>query len=128
MGGFRFFHSVSEFKPGQGLTGSFTLDAAEEFLRDHFRDFPVMPGVLLLECLKQAASQFLTMSSPGEPERNYRLLETHEVKFGQFVRPGGELKISVRFLESRDQQHRFDGRIDVPGGKALSAILSLSPL
>ena len=46
---------ITEINPGQSLTAVKNLSLAEEYLADHFPGFPVMPGVLMLEALTQAA-------------------------------------------------------------------------
>ena len=94
-------------------------------MKDHFADFPVMPGVLLLESLRQAAGRLLEMSDP-KGGAVYRLVEAEEVKFGQFVKPGNNIKLFVRLVQDKT----FEGRIDlmkdqVSTGKALSARFSL---
>ena len=53
---FGFIDKISEVEKDQSITAFFTLKGSEEFLQDHFEGFPVMPGVLLLESLKQAAT------------------------------------------------------------------------
>jgi 3-hydroxyacyl-[acyl-carrier-protein] dehydratase len=102
------------------------LTGDEEFLKDHFSGFPVMPGVLLLEALKQASGRLLDSRS------DYRLVWAENVKFGQFVKPGSRLRIQSKFLKTEDSLHIFDGRIDLmnaagdaPQGKALTASLAL---
>jgi 3-hydroxymyristoyl/3-hydroxydecanoyl-(acyl carrier protein) dehydratase len=127
---FKFIDKIGEYKKGESLTGFYTLTGKEEFLKDHFENFPVMPGVLLLEMVKQAASKLLELSYEAD-EVNYRLADAEEVKFGQFVKSGSELKVSVRLIKREGQRNLFDGRIDlmnVPFGKALSATLALVPI
>ena len=131
---FRFIDGIEETKDEQSLRASFTLNGTEEFLKDHFGGFPVMPGVLLLESLKQAASCLLTRCKPGEGSC-YRLAWAEEVKFGQFVKPGSRLLIDVRLSGQEGASHIFEGRIDLlpqPAGgqklKVLTARLALSSL
>ena len=93
-----------------------------------------MPGVLLLESLKQAASTLLTHSE-GFKGSFYRLVSTEEIKFGQFVKPGDSLKIFVQLLREESPFVFFEGRIDrvnenLAGNarKALTANFALTPL
>ncbi len=121
--------SVAELVVDKSLTAFFTLRGDEEFLKDHFDGFPVMPGVLLLEALRQAASRLLDASK--KTETFYRLTEAGSVRFGQFVKPGNRLKLSVELIERQHSAARFNGRIDVmdgAGGKALTADFTLRPL
>ena len=131
MASFSFIDSVSEVKRNESLTAFFTLKGSEEFLEDHFVGFPVMPGVLLLESLKQTAAMLLASSSNANGGVLYRLTEVDEAKFGQFVRPGSQLKLFVKLVpDKKNIAAKFEGRIDfmqnkVQAGKAFSAVFSL---
>ena len=46
---------ILEMQPGERLTAVKTLSLSEEYLKDHFPRFPVLPGVLMLEAAFQAA-------------------------------------------------------------------------
>jgi 3-hydroxyacyl-[acyl-carrier-protein] dehydratase len=63
---------------------------AEEYLADHFPSFPILPGVLMLEAMVQAASKLLAPS--GE---RLVLGEVKSVKYGAMVRPGDSLRVEV---------------------------------
>ena len=134
LGPFSFIDRIAEVKKNESLTAFYTLQGSEEFLKDHFEGFPVMPGVLLLEMLIQAASELLILSE-GRRGDFFRLVSAEEVKFGQFIRPESELKISVRLLEKQDRFRSFEGRIDWVKGlenrffrKALTAHVTLGPV
>lgn len=132
MSVFGFLDKITEVNKNQSLTAFFKLKGNEEFLLDHFNGFPVMPGVLLLESVKQAASELLRRSE-DKPSAQYRLVGVDEIRFGQFVKPGSELKITATYLGRKADEYRFDGRIDLLDGpeastskKALTASLSLA--
>jgi len=125
LSAFYFIDKITEIKKNEELTAFYTLKDDEEFLEDHFKGFPVMPGVLLLEALKQAAFALLVDSS-GSRKSFFRLTAVRDVRFGRFVRPGDRLRIWVRFLKSENSLHFLEGRIDSPSldkGKTLSAEL-----
>ncbi len=67
------------------------VSLAEEYLADHFPTFPVLPGVLMVETLVQAARRML--ADRGDPR--LVLGEVKSMKFGSFVRPGEALRIEV---------------------------------
>ena len=134
MSAFNFIDSVSEVKKNESLTAFFRLKGSEEFLKDHFAGFPVMPGVMLLESLKQAAARLLMESGHGN-EAFFRLTEARDLKFGQFVKPGNTVRLFVRLVgvpqNGNGASATFEGRMDlmrdeVPAGKALSAGFSLA--
>ena len=53
---------IVDFQPGARITAVKSLTMAEEYLADHFPNFPVMPGVLMLEAMTQAAAWLIRLS------------------------------------------------------------------
>ena len=53
---FTLIDRIVDFQPGVRLTAMKSLTMTEEYLGDHFPNFPVMPGVLMLEAMTQAAA------------------------------------------------------------------------
>ena len=132
MSAFSFIDRIAEVEKDQTITAFFTLKGSEEFLRDHFEGFPVMPGVLLLESLKQASSLMLGGWAKAD-NSDFRFEEVQEVKFGQFVRPGDVLRVASRVVKKEGPKVFLEGRMDlmgehnIPLGRALSASFSLIP-
>ena len=133
MGAFSFIDKISEVEKDQSITAFFTLKGTEEFLQDHFEGFPVMPGVLLLESLRQASALIIGGWANSETP-DFRLDEVQEIKFGQFVKPGNRLRIAARVLKKEGPRTFLEGRMDLvdengdPAGRALSASFSLVPV
>lgn len=67
------------------------VSPAEEYLADHFPTFPVLPGVLMIETLVQAARRLLARRGDGR----LVLGEVRALKFGSMVRPGEALRVEV---------------------------------
>ena len=126
MSVFSFIDSIAEVDK-ESLTAFFTLKGSEEFLKDHFDGFPVMPGVLLLEALKQAASRFMEAKT-GAKKVFFRIDAVDEIKFGRFVKPGDRIKLFVRRLKKENNVDFFEGRVELDGGRALWASFGLRPL
>jgi len=74
------------------------LDGTEAYLKDHFPTFPIMPGVMMLETLVQAARHLL----PDRADGSWVLGEVKAMKYGQMVRPGESLEVDVRIVK-RDE-------------------------
>ena len=53
---FTLLDRIIDFEPGDRITAVKSLAMAEEYLADHFPNFPVMPGVLMLEAMTQAGA------------------------------------------------------------------------
>ena len=67
------------------------VDPAEDYLADHFPTFPVMPGVLMVETMVQAARRML--ASRGDSR--LVLGQVKALRFGNFVRPNETLEVEV---------------------------------
>ena len=67
------------------------VDPAEDYLADHFPTFPIMPGVLMVETMVQAARRML--ASRGDAR--LVLGQVKALKFGNFVRPNETLEVEV---------------------------------
>jgi len=76
------------------------VSLAEEYLADHFPKFPILPGVLMIEAMVQAAQAMLANNDP----RNRRMVlgEVKALKFGNMVRPGEALEVDVTLQKRND--------------------------
>lgn len=72
------------------------VSLAEEYLADHFPSFPVLPGVLMIEAMTQAARAMLPKSD------RLVLGEVKALKFGNMVRPGQTLRVEVTLSKHND--------------------------
>lgn len=86
---------IVELVPGERLVAERTLRADEEYLADHFPKFPVMPGVMMLEALHQAAI-WMVRSGGNFSDPLVLLKEVRGVKFGDFLCPGETLRVKVQ--------------------------------
>lgn len=82
---------------------------AEEYLQDHFPSFPVLPGVLMIESLVQAARRLLADRDPTCSR--HVLGSVKALKYGGFVRPGDTLRIEVSLTKDEgDGVFAFKGQ------------------
>jgi 3-hydroxyacyl-[acyl-carrier-protein] dehydratase len=72
------------------------VSLAEEYLADHFPGYPVLPGVMMVEAMVQAARRMLTDAAG---DGRLVLGEVRALKFGSMVRPGEALEVEVRLLK-----------------------------
>ena len=100
---FTLLDRVTAIEPGKSITAIKTLSLSEEYLADHFPCFPVMPGVLMLESMTQAAAWAIRL---GEDFAHsiVVLREAKNVKYGDFVQPGRVLTVTA---EVQSQDERF---------------------
>ncbi len=90
-----------------------TVSLAEEYLGDHFPTFPVLPGVMMLEAATQAAG-WLLHHREGFSRSMAVLREARNVKYGNFVAPGRELRLEIDFVKNVPGGNVSGG--NVPGG------------
>ena len=95
---YRQIDKITSLVPGKRITAERTLRAEEEYLHDHFPRFPVMPGVMMLEALHQAAVWLIRAGDNFESPL-VLLRETRSVKFGDFLSPGETLLITVESIK-----------------------------
>jgi 3-hydroxyacyl-[acyl-carrier-protein] dehydratase len=74
------------------------VSLAEEYLADHFPTFPVLPGVMMVETMVQAARHMLA----DRGDARLVLGDVRALKFGNFVRPGEALEVEVTLSKVLD--------------------------
>ncbi len=89
------------------------VTSAEEYLADHFPSFPVLPGVMMLETLVQAARLLLDQPQP------LVLAQVRNVRYGNMVRPGQSLEVEVTCRQRDDRGWEMNGVGKVDGQVAV---------
>ena len=101
------------------------VSLAEEYLADHFPTFPVLPGVLMLEAVTQAAGWL--MHHRTRFGRSIAVLkEARNVKYGSFVAPGNFLRVEVDFVKTTGAGASFKVVGTVNDATALAAKIELA--
>jgi 3-hydroxyacyl-[acyl-carrier-protein] dehydratase len=98
---YRQLDRITILEPMVRLVGERTLHAEEEYLKDHFPRFPVMPGVMMLEALQQAANWLISVSNDFSGPL-VLLREVRGVKFADFLTPGETLTITAEILKHHE--------------------------
>jgi 3-hydroxyacyl-[acyl-carrier-protein] dehydratase len=91
---------IIEFEANKRLRAIKNVTINEPFFNGHFQDYPVMPGVLIIEALAQAAG-LLAIKSRGERKENelYFFIGIDKARFRRQVVPGDQLVLEAELLQ-----------------------------
>lgn len=115
---------IQQIERDQRVVAVKNLSLAETYLQDHFPRFPVMPGVIMLEAMYQAAA-WLVRVSEDFAHSMVVLREAKNVKFADFVQPGDQLIVSCQTHDRNDSQWTFKSEGTVGDRVAVRARLIL---
>jgi 3-hydroxyacyl-[acyl-carrier-protein] dehydratase len=115
---------ITDLERGSKITAVKLLRPEEDYLRDHFPRFPVMPGVLMLEAMFQA-SAWLVRDAEDFQHAAIVLKEARNVKYSDFVTPGKQLIVTAEILKQDATTTTLKTQGTVDGNPAVAARLIL---
>ena len=103
---------IRSYEPDRELAAVKNVTLSEEYLADHFPEFPVLPGVFMLEAATQAGAWLLRLSE-NFAHSVISLKEAKNIKYADFVAPGQSLDVTVSMLKKDDRLATFkiDGQV-----------------
>ncbi len=116
---------VIDFEAGKHLTAVKNVTINEPFFQGHFPDYPVMPGVLIMEALAQATGLlgFKTMDDDPSEDQLYLFVGIDGARFKRQVVPGDVLTLKVELLKRSRSIWKFECKALVDGELAASATI-----
>src|SRR6201998_798143 len=87
----------------------------EPFFAGHFPNYPIMPGVLIVESIAQAGGTLLLTEIPDRESKLMVFTGIERAKFRRPVMPGDQLRIEVNVLNWKPRAVRMQGRCTVDG-------------
>jgi len=116
---------VLDYEIGKRLTAVKNVTINEPFFQGHFPDYPVMPGVLIMEALAQATGLlgFKTMNQDPSDDTLYLFVGIDKARFKRQVVPGDVMTMEVELLKKSRSIWKFDCKALVDGELAASAII-----
>ena len=122
---FSLIDKIDALIPNDSIVATKSLSMSEEYLRDHFPKFPVMPGVLMIEAMTQA-SAWLIRASESFSHSMVVLKETKNVKFGQFLQPGQTLVVTSKIISDAEKETVVKASGAIEGQTRIRAQLTLA--
>jgi beta-hydroxyacyl-ACP dehydratase FabZ len=97
------------------IVGIKNVTINEPFFMGHFPDFPVMPGVLIVEAMAQVAGVLVLKSIPDRKNKLVLLASVEEAKFRRPVLPGHQLRIEMVVTRRKASVAKMHGQATVDG-------------
>src|SRR6202050_4937600 len=91
------------------IVGIKNVTVNEPYFVGHFPEFPVMPGVMILEAMAQVAGVLVLSQIPDRKTKLVLLAGVDGAKFRKPVRPGDQLRMEMKILRSRASMGKGSG-------------------
>ena len=114
---------VIEIERKQRIVAIKNISFNEPQFQGHFPDYPIMPGVLMVEAIAQAGGALLLTEIPDRDNKLMVFTGIDSAKFRRPVVPGDQVRIEVKVLNWRTNAVRMQGIATVDGKVACEAIV-----
>lgn len=116
---------VVELEEGDSIVAYKNVTVNEPFFNGHFPDHPVMPGVLIVEAMAQAAGilGFKTMGKKPQDGSIYYFVGSDKLRFKRPVVPGDQLKLEAKIVSEKRGIWKFDVKATVEGDTVSTATI-----
>ncbi|MDA8115796.1 MAG: beta-hydroxyacyl-ACP dehydratase [Actinomycetota bacterium] len=103
---------VTALTPGESAEGVKSISLSEDILQDHFPDYPVFPGALIIEAMAQLGGFLLEMSlNTPTVVRRALLAQVDQVKFHRIAEPGDQLLIRAELGPTIEDAAKVHGHV-----------------
>jgi 3-hydroxyacyl-[acyl-carrier-protein] dehydratase len=106
---------VVEMERKQRIVAIKNVTFNEPQFQGHFPDYPIMPGVLMVEAIAQAGGALLLSEVPDRDSKLMLFTSIENARFRRPVTPGDQLRIEVTVLNWRTRAVKMLGKITVDG-------------
>ena len=114
---------IIELEPGKKIVGLKNVTANEEFFNGHFPDYPVMPGVLIVEALAQTGAVGV-LSLEQYRGKLALFAGIDKLRFKRQVFPGDQLRLEIEVTKLRSSIGKCDATAYVGDNVAVSGELT----
>src|ERR1051326_3046508 len=110
------FDRIVDVGLGESATGGKNVSVNEQFFAGHFPNHPVMPGVMIIECMAQASAVLVvTTLGPEAAGKVVYFMSIDSAKFRRPVVPGDQMRVEVVRKQRRGNVWKFQGTAKVDG-------------
>ena len=113
---------IEQVEPDR-IVGIKNVTINEPFFVGHFPDFPVMPGVLIVEAMAQVAGVLVLSQMQDRKTKLVLLAAVEEAKFRRPVRPGDQLRIEMKMIKRKATIAKMSGTATVGGAVVAEATM-----
>ncbi|HEX3848932.1 MAG TPA: 3-hydroxyacyl-ACP dehydratase FabZ [Steroidobacteraceae bacterium] len=120
---------VLECVEGEHVRALKNVTVNEPFFPGHFPHRPLMPGVLIIEALAQAAGvlAFKTAKVVPDSDARFYFVAIDRARFRKPVEPGDQLILTVKFVRAFKGIWKFEGVAEVAGVEVASCEMMVAP-
>jgi 3-hydroxyacyl-[acyl-carrier-protein] dehydratase len=97
------------------IVGIKNVTANEPFFIGHFPEYPVMPGVMIVEAMAQVAGVLVLSRIPDRKSKLVLLASIEQAKFRKPVLPGDQLRIEMKVIKVKSTVAKMHGTATVDG-------------
>lgn len=115
---------VIDLEPRKRIVAIKNVTVNEPFFMGHFPEYPIMPGVLIVEAIAQSGGALLLTEIPDRENKLMVFTGIERAKFRKPVVPGDQLRIEVEVIVWRTTAVKMQGRALVDGKLACEAIVT----
>jgi 3-hydroxyacyl-[acyl-carrier-protein] dehydratase len=115
---------IVEFTPAKRVVAIKNVTINEPFFQGHFPNYPIMPGVLVVEAMAQAGAIIILAELTDRENKLVVFTGIERAKFRRPVTPGDQLRIEVDVLAIKTRVGRMEGKAYVDGKLACQATLT----
>ena len=123
---FLFVDRILALEPGKSIEAEHVFSSGEDFFRDHFPGFPVVPGVLLTEMMAQTAGKCLDAEKLEKGRGKAMLAQIRSASFREWVRPDENARITVEIRTNQSGCATAACSVEVRGRRVCTADLLFS--
>ncbi|MGD0456510.1 MAG: 3-hydroxyacyl-ACP dehydratase FabZ [Terriglobia bacterium] len=117
---------ILEIEGQKRIVGLKNVTINEPFFQGHFPGAPVMPGVLIIECMAQVAGVMIYRDMPDKDKKLIYFTSIENAKFRRPVLPGDQLRIEMQLLNRRTNFGKMNGQATVDGKMVAEAIVTFA--